>query len=186
VTKSLAFSPLFSKFPVNFPVSREFRAETGSPLTGSSASYYVFDIASVFVFPGRLFSREFAGSIGLEFKAICGRDGCTRDFGCGRYENLSGALSWLTLLAGRAADVRRSQSVWRRKLAESTMSFAAKAEELSLFSPAGRQQRQAHDVMPDVGLHRCLFCATDQAASATVQRDAEIDFGSCFAIIADR
>ena len=42
------------------------------------------------------------------------------------------------------------------------------------------------DVMPDVGLHRCLFCATDQAASATVQRDAEIDFGSCFAIIADR
>jgi Protein of unknown function (DUF2924) len=30
------------------------------------------------------------------FKAICGRDGFTRDFGCGRCENLSGALSWLT------------------------------------------------------------------------------------------
>jgi hypothetical protein len=31
-----------------------------------------------------------------------------------------------------------------------------------------------------------FFCATDQAASATVQRDVEIDFGSCFAIIADK
>jgi hypothetical protein len=30
------------------------------------------------------------------FKAIRGRDGCTRDFGRGRYENLSGAISWLT------------------------------------------------------------------------------------------
>jgi hypothetical protein len=42
------------------------------------------------------------------------------------------------------------------------------------------------DVMPNVGLHRCLFCATDQAASATVQRDVEIDFGLSFAIIADK
>jgi hypothetical protein len=33
---------------------------------------------------------------GLVFKAIRGRDGCTRHFGCGRYENLSGAISWLT------------------------------------------------------------------------------------------
>jgi hypothetical protein len=31
-----------------------------------------------------------------------------------------------------------------------------------------------------------FFCATDQAASATVQRDVEIDFGSRFGIIADR
>jgi hypothetical protein len=45
---------------------------------------------------GSLFSREFAGVTGLMFKAIHGRDGCTRDFACGRYENLSGAISWLT------------------------------------------------------------------------------------------
>src|ERR1700720_4268331 len=31
-------------------------------------------------------------------KAIRGRDGFTRDFGHGRYENLSGAISWLTFL----------------------------------------------------------------------------------------
>jgi hypothetical protein len=55
---------------------------------------------------GSLFSREFAGFTGLVFKAIRGRDGCTRDFGCGRYENLSGAISWLTFFAGEAADVR--------------------------------------------------------------------------------
>jgi hypothetical protein len=29
------------------------------------------------------------------FKAIRGRDGFTRDFGRGRYENLSVAISWL-------------------------------------------------------------------------------------------
>jgi hypothetical protein len=31
---------------------------------------------------------------------ICGRDGFTRDFGFGRYENLSGAISWLTFFSG--------------------------------------------------------------------------------------
>jgi hypothetical protein len=45
----------------------------------------------------------------------------TRDFGRGRYENLSGAISWLTFFAGRAAHVRRSQRDWRRELAESTI-----------------------------------------------------------------
>jgi len=40
------------------------------------------------------------GFTGLVFKANCGRDAFTRDFGCGRYENLSGALSWLTFFAG--------------------------------------------------------------------------------------
>ena len=61
-----------------------------------SANYYVLDIAYVIVFPGSLFSREFAGFTGLVFNAIRGRDGFTRDFGCGRYENLSGTISWLT------------------------------------------------------------------------------------------
>src|SRR6202035_1892249 len=102
-------------------VGREFDPETGSPLTGSSASYYVLDIAYIIVFLGSLFSREFAGVTGLVFKAIRGRDGCTRDFSRGRYENLSGAISWLTFFAGRAAHVRRSQRDWRRELAESTI-----------------------------------------------------------------
>src|SRR6202022_3353781 len=85
------------------------------------ASYYVLDIAYIIVFPGSLFSRVFAGVTGLVSKAICGRDGCTRDFGRDRYENLSGAISWLTFFAGGAADVRRSQSDWRRELADSTI-----------------------------------------------------------------
>ena len=91
-----------------------------------SASYYVFDIAVVVVFLGSLFSREFAGVTGLVFKAICGRDGFRGDFGRGRYENLSGAISWLTFLAGGAADVRRCRSDWRRELAESTICFQRK------------------------------------------------------------
>src|SRR3984893_11867854 len=94
--------------------------ETGSHETGSSASYYVLDIAYIIVFPGSLFSREFAGVTGLVSKAIRGRDGFARDFGCSRYENLSGAISWLTFFAGGAADVRRCRSDWRRELAEST------------------------------------------------------------------
>jgi hypothetical protein len=61
-----------------------------------SASYYVLDIAYIIVFLVSLFSREFAGVTGLVFKAIRGRDDFTRDFGCGRYENLSSAISWLT------------------------------------------------------------------------------------------
>src|ERR1700730_15469046 len=97
--------PKFEKFPVKFPVSREFDPETGSPLTGSSASYYVLDVAYIIVSPGSLFSREFAGATGLVFKAIRGGDVCTRDFGCGRYENLSGAISWLTFFASGEADV---------------------------------------------------------------------------------
>ena len=86
-----------------------------------SASYYVLDIAYIIVFLGSLVSREFAGFTGLVFNAIRGRDGFTRDFGCGRSENLSRAISWLTFFAGGAADVRRSRSDWRRELAESTI-----------------------------------------------------------------
>src|ERR1700736_1708992 len=79
---------------------------------GPPASYYVLDIAYIIVFLGSLFSREFAGVTGLVFKAIRSRDGFTRDFGCGRHENLSGAISWLTFFAGGAADVRQSRSDW--------------------------------------------------------------------------
>jgi hypothetical protein len=68
----------------------------GGSNPAAPASHYVLDIAYIIVFLGSLFSRELAGFTGLVFKAIRGRDGCTRDFGCGRYENLSGAVSWLT------------------------------------------------------------------------------------------
>ena len=88
---------------------------------GPPASYHVLDIAYIIVFLGSLISRVFAGVTGLVSKTIRGRDGFTRDFGCGRYENLSGAISWLTFFAGGAADVRRSRSDWRRELAESTI-----------------------------------------------------------------
>jgi hypothetical protein len=60
----------------------------------------VLEIANGFVFPGSLFSREFAGFTGLVFEALRGRDGFTRGFGCSRHENLSGAISWLTFFAG--------------------------------------------------------------------------------------
>ena len=69
------------------------------------------------------------------FKAIRGRDGFMRDFGGGRYENLSGAISWLTFFRGGAADVRRMEAGTRRI----DYLFLAEAEELSLFNPPGRQ-----------------------------------------------
>ena len=123
--------PIFTKFPVLFPDSRESSPETGSPWTGPSASYYVLDIAYVIVFLGSLFSREFAGVTGLVFKAIRGRDGCTRDFGCGRHENLSGAISWLTFpraeqLTSGVADVIRGGNSQNRRfaLSESRGAFA--------------------------------------------------------------
>ena len=123
--------PKFEKFPVKFPVSREFDPETGSPLTGSSVSYYVPDIAYIIVFLGSLFSREFAGFTGLVFKAIRGRDGCTRDFGCGRYENLFGAISWLIfsraeqLTSGEAEVIGGGNTQNRRfGLSESRGAFA--------------------------------------------------------------
>jgi hypothetical protein len=80
-------------------------------LTASSASYYVLDIAYIIVFLGSLFSRVFAGVTGLVSKAILGRDGCARDFGRGRYENLSGAISWLTFFAGGAVAARKKAAL---------------------------------------------------------------------------
>jgi hypothetical protein len=85
-------------------------------------------------------------------KAIRGRDGFTRDFGCGRYENLSGAFSWLTFFAGGAADVRRSRSDWTRELAEPTIcsqrkprSFrcSARKEGLPMLTDANRPSTAA-------------------------------------------
>jgi hypothetical protein len=63
------------------PESRTLTPVNHGSNPGPSASYYVLDIAYVIVFPGSLFSREFAGVTGLVFKAIRGRDGFTRDFG---------------------------------------------------------------------------------------------------------
>ena len=74
-------------------------------------------------------------------KAICGGDGFARDFGRSRYENLSGAISWLTFFAGAAADVRRSRRDWRRELAESTIGSQWKPRSVrcSVNDPASYQ-----------------------------------------------
>src|ERR1700681_2068465 len=165
----------FEKFPVKFPVSREFDPETGSPLTGSSASYYVLDIAYIIVFPESLFSREFAGVTGLVSKAIRGRDGCTRDFGCGRYENLSGAISWLTFFAGRAADVRRSRSDWRRELTESTICSQQKPRSFRCSAqPAGsRGVRRINVWAVSCGGFRPLMMAVVMSGASQGRRRRE-------------
>src|ERR1700730_5667422 len=84
------------------------------------------DIAYIIVFLGSLFCREFAGVTGLVSRAIRGRDGCTRDLGRGRHENLSGAISWLTFFAsGEAEAIGGGNSQNRRfVLSESRGAFA--------------------------------------------------------------
>jgi hypothetical protein len=57
-------------------------------------------------FSGAFFRAYLRGLVVPRSKAVCGRDGLTRDFGRGRHENLSGAISWLTFFAGGAADAR--------------------------------------------------------------------------------
>jgi len=54
-----------------------------------------------YYFPAGANRRHFRG-LGGAPDTICGRDGFTRDFGCSRYENLSGAISWLTFFLGRS------------------------------------------------------------------------------------
>src|SRR6516162_5969538 len=78
------------------------------PIGGSnpplSASYYVFDMKGLTVFLGGLFSAVFTGVTVPCHGAVYGRDGLPRDFGRSRHENLSKAISWLTFLAGGAAN----------------------------------------------------------------------------------
>lgn len=67
------------------------------------------------------------------------------------YENLSGAISRLTFFAGGAADVRRSRSGLEAGTRRIDDLFSAKAEELSLFSPAGRQHVAFDLALPFLG-----------------------------------
>ena len=140
-----------------------------------SASYYVLDIAYIIVFLGSLFSREFAGVTGLVFKAIRGRDGCTRDFGRGRYENLSGAISWLTFFAGRAAHVRRSQRDWRRELAESTICSQQKPRSFrcSAQSVGSRGVRRINVLAVSCGGFRPLTMAVVMSGASQGRRRRE-------------
>src|ERR1019366_6606835 len=64
-------SPHFLRLTLHFRKCREFLPETGSRATGSSASYYVLDIAYIIVFLGSLFCREFAGFTELAESTIC-------------------------------------------------------------------------------------------------------------------
>jgi hypothetical protein len=87
----------------------ENRGETGSPAPASSASQ-----SCLRGFISRLARTDDISAGWADAPdTIRGRDGFTPDFGRGHYENLSGAISWLTFFAGGAADVRRSQSDWR-------------------------------------------------------------------------
>jgi hypothetical protein len=88
----------------------------------------------VFAIPGSLFSREFAGFTGLVFKANRGRDGCTRGFGHGRYENLSGAISWLTFPRGFfCATFEDPFRLQRHRIITVTITIAAITESPTLF-----------------------------------------------------
>ena len=60
----------------------------------------------------------------------------TPDFGRGRYEYLSGAISWLTFFAGGAADVGEVEVIGRRGNSQKPDDlFSAKAEELFAVQP---------------------------------------------------
>src|SRR5262249_25885988 len=52
------------------------------------------------------FHRYFRGLAVPCHGAVCSRDGTTRHLGRSRHENLSGAISWLSLFAGGAADAK--------------------------------------------------------------------------------
>src|ERR1700730_6125964 len=118
----------------------------------------------IIVFLGSLFSREFAGVTGLVSKAIRGSDGCTRDFGCGRSENLSGAISRLTfsraepLTSGEAEVIGGGNSQNRRfVLRGKPRSFRCSAQ------PAGSRGVRRINV-------RAVSCVT--GARATRQTEA--------------
>jgi hypothetical protein len=114
-----------------------------------------------------LFSREFAGFTGLEFKAIRGRAETGRETGGGRCENLSGVISGLTF--SRAVIGAGNSQKWRFVLSE-------KAEELSLFNPAGRQPRRL--------MYQCLggesrrFSAFDDGSGQPGKTQKGIEVGS--------
>jgi hypothetical protein len=139
------------------------------------ASYDVFDIAYVIVFLGSLFSREFAGVTGLVSKVIRGGDGCTRDFGCGRYENLSGTISWLTFFACGAADVRRSRRYWRWELAEPTICSQRKPRSFRCSAqPAGsRGVRRINVWAVSCGGFRPLMMAVVMSGASQGRRRRE-------------
>jgi hypothetical protein len=128
----------------------------------------VRDIAYVIVFLESLFSREFAGFTGLVSKAIRGRDDFRRDFGRGRCENLSGAISWLTF--SRRSSRRQAEafgggnSLNRRcALSESRGAFAvqpsrpaAAASDASMsWLFVSRHAQPANEGMAE---HRVRFC----------------------------
>ena len=106
---------------------------------------------------------------------ICGRDGFTRDFGCGRYENLSGAFSWLTFFAGGAADVRRSRSDWGRELAEPTICSQRKPRSFRCSAqPAGsRGVRRINVWAVSCGGFRPLMMAVVMSGASQGRRRRE-------------
>jgi hypothetical protein len=74
----------------------------------------------------------------MEVDEIRGRDGFTRDSGRGRYENLSGAISWLTFFCGRSSE----RQVNSKRLHAAPM-WARRRE--GLWSPALRAMVRAYE-----------------------------------------
>jgi hypothetical protein len=58
------------------------------------------------------------------------------DFGRGRHENLSGAISWFTFFAEGAADFDAKSGRIEAEVARSNAQASAESEELSLFRPS--------------------------------------------------
>jgi hypothetical protein len=84
-------------------------------------------------------------------KAIPGRDGFTRDFGCACHKNLSGAISWFTFFVGGAAEAKGLGGGNSRRNGDL---FLAEAEQLPLFCPIRRQPWREADQCPSCELQR--------------------------------
>jgi hypothetical protein len=163
-----------------FRVAAFFIADVGNGLILSCSSEFESSVCSQPVLsPGIYFPvgenrRHFRGLADAP-DTIRGRDGFTRDFGCGRYENLSGAISWLTFFAGGAADVRRSRSDWRRELAESTICSQRKPRSFRCSAqPAGsRGVRRTNVWAVSCGGFRPLMIAVVMSGASQGRRRRE-------------
>ena len=97
------------------------------------------------------------------------------NFGRGGYENLSGAISWLTFFAGGSADVRRSRSDWRRELAESTICSQQKPRSFrcSAQSVGSRGVRRINVLAVSCGGFRPLTMAVVMSGASQGRRRRE-------------
>ena len=71
-----------------------------------------------------------------------------RDFGCGRYENLSGAIPWFTFLRAEQLKPGEAKGIGGGNSRRNGDLFLAEAEQPPLFCPIRRQPwREAHQCL---------------------------------------